>query len=285
MSNLPEILGKNGISARVIAASSTSAGKRLTTLELKYPRFIHSELKTHRAFSTNSASSRAIPVAKMIEQVRSNPAIPVYFGVNQPGMQAQDVEVDPTWANAWWKGTSLQAVHFAEIAEANHLHKQITNRILEPWQFMTTLVSATEWENFFEQRIHSAAQPEIRELAVCMQTAMVEAEYTETLWHTPYVTRAEFEELGEDTAIKVAIARCCRVSYNRQGIGQFSVEEDIARYGSLIELGHWSPTEHVAIAMTNPKVHSGNFRGWHQQRNIIQGIAPFLPNFMNYLEC
>ena len=273
MSYLSVVQGKGGISAKVVAASISTSGKKLTTLELRYPRWILAELNAHRMLSRNSASSRAIPVERFIEQVRYDPATPIHWGLNQAGMQAQDLEVSLGWANNWWKRASLCALLFAEEAQEHKLHKQIANRILEPWQFMTTLVSATEWDNFFEQRISPAAQPEICELALCMQEAMEQADYTETLWHLPYITTSE-EELSFEDQKKVSVARCCRVSYNRQGVNQSYVSEDLRRHSALLESGHWSPFEHIAVALTDVKYRSGNFRGWHQYRNIVQGINP-----------
>lgn len=273
MSYLSVVKGKGGISAKVVAASVSTSGKKLTTLELRYPRFIHSEFMTHRQFSRNASSSRAIPVERFIEQVSTNPATPIHWGENQSGMRAKTTEVNTAWARQWWNMAAQTAVEFAGEAKDMGLHKQIANRILEPWQFMTTLVSATEWDNFFAQRISPAAQPEICELALCMQEAMVLADYTETLWHLPYITASE-EELTLEDQKKVSAARCCRVSYNRQGVNQSYVSEDLSRHNALLESGHWSPFEHVAVALTDVKYRSGNFRGWHQYRNIVQGVNP-----------
>jgi hypothetical protein len=285
MKYLSEVEGLNGISAKVVAASVSSVGKKLTTLELRYPRFIHSELMTHRLFSRNASSSRAIPVSKMIEQVKHNPATPIHWGLNQPGMQAQDEQVDTNWANNWWGMAAYTARTFAETANEMGLHKQITNRILEPWQFMTTLVSSTEWDNFFAQRISPAAQPEINELALCMKQAMEGATYTQTLCHLPYI-RPTDEGLSLDDKMKVSVARCCRVSYNNLNADSHSFD-DIERHDSLLESGHWSPFEHVAVAMNNPDIQSSNFRGWHQYRNILQKVKPMLPievDCLNHME-
>jgi len=284
MKYLSEAKGKNGISAKVVCASVSSVGKKLTTLELRYPRFIHSEFMTHRLFSRNAASSRAIPVSKVIDQVVNNPVIPVHFGLNQSGMQASDDQVELSESLEWWLEASRNAVWSAEDAIKLNLHKQISNRILEPWQFITTLVSATEWDNFFAQRISPAAQPEIQELAKCMKQAMNEAEYRKVGWHMPYITYKERTTMSDINARKLSVARCCRVSYNNQGSDKFSIDDDIKRYDSLLEAGHWSPFEHVAQSLSSEKIRSGNFNGWMQYRNIVQVVKCFYPVDLDYLD-
>lgn len=157
--------------AKIILDSINESGDRLTTFQLRYPRFIHSELMTHRVFSRNAMSSRAVPVAKMIAQVRENPAKPIHWGMNKPGMQATE-EVPVASAEHLWQKAANLAADVAEQMVKLNLHKQVANRILEPFQWMNTIVTATEWDNFFELRAHPDAQPEFQKLAVMMQNAM-----------------------------------------------------------------------------------------------------------------
>ena len=103
---------------KVIADSISESGKRITTFQLKYPRFIHSEVMTHRVFSRNASSSRAIPVKKMIEQVRNNPAMPIHWGANQSGMQAKN-ELNECFrkeVGRVWLGTAEDCVYQATWA-------------------------------------------------------------------------------------------------------------------------------------------------------------------------
>lgn len=74
--------------ARVLADSVSPHGVRLLTVEMTYPRIIHSEQMTHRVFSRNSASTRAIPLKNQIVNLIENPFVPEKFGINQPGMQS-----------------------------------------------------------------------------------------------------------------------------------------------------------------------------------------------------
>ncbi|MFZ9611624.1 MAG: hypothetical protein ACO294_13075, partial [Methylococcales bacterium] len=139
------------ISAKVIADSISPEGVRMTTMEIEYPRFILAELNTHRMLSKNSASSRAIPVKTMHEFIRDNPATPVHWGKNQPGMKANEEVGSAVKAEAIeiWNRAKDDAIHWADaLAHKLAVHKQIANRITEPWMTMKTVISGTEWNNF-----------------------------------------------------------------------------------------------------------------------------------------
>lgn len=263
------------ISAKVIADSISPCGDRLTTMELEYPRFIHGELMTHRVFSRNAASSRAIPTAKLIEQVQTNPAMPIEWGSNQPGMQAGPPLTD-TWvdcAEATWRQAAREAAARAEALAKFNVHKQVVNRILEPFMWMKTIISSTEWENFFIQRISHESQPEMRRLAFFMEIALENSapEYVgPECWHMPYMDDTTYDIMNVAgynffDALGVSVARCARVSYMNHGAGK-TIDEDLALYKRLKASGHWSPFEHVA---TPSRAHSsGNFTGWYQLRHL-----------------
>jgi len=266
---------KTVISAKVIEDSITQEGKRITTLQLVYPRFIHSEVMTHRLFSRNASSSRAIPVAKMIEQVSTDPAMPIHWGANQPGMQAKAEVSDTAEARIYWVAAARSAAIMAEKMHTLGLHKQVANRILEPYQWIHVVLTATEWDNFFALRDHEDAQPEIRELAIQMKLAMAESVpsilyYGE--WHMPYVTGKEVlcsEVFGMGTMIlcKVSAARSARVSYLTHDGAKPDIEKDLALFERLaggIPL-HASPLEHQA---TPGNTDTGNFVGWTQFRKL-----------------
>lgn len=281
---------------KVVEDSISAAGKRLTTLQLRYPRFIHAEFMTHRVFSRNASSSRAIPVKRMLEMVRTEAAMPIHWGKNQPGMQA-DVECD--WveqiAAEWqWQFAANQAANVAETMMKMNLHKQVVNRILEPFQHISVIVTATEWENFFHLRDHKDAQPEIRHLAGMMKQAMDDSKPTllhPGEWHTPYVDKVwggyDDEELlgytpdkraekpvliplGE--ALQVSSARCARVSYLTHDGKVASVDDEIALYERLVgsEPLHASPVEHQATPFDSPTKKSKNFVGWFQHREAVE---------------
>lgn len=250
-----------GISAKIIADSVATyflhgkmvEGVRLTTFQLRYPRFIHAELMTHRVFSRNASSSRAIPVLTMLWQIIVDPAMPVYWGANQAGMQAKaELKGFKRWlAIRSWRTARYPAVFAAFVAYKIGLHKQIANRICEPWAYISVVVSATEYENWFKLRLHVDAQPEIRELADLMHTARLLSKPRRLeagAWHLPYVTEHERKTLPVEDAIKVSVARCARVSYLTHDNQVPSIEQDLQLYERLVGSVplHASPAEHQA---------------------------------------
>lgn len=267
---------REGISAKIICDSISPLGIRLTTFELRYCRFILSEFNTHRVFSRNSASSRAIPVKKMIQDVIDDPVIPVYWGKNQAGMQAKEElsGINLNLTKFLWSFARYPACGIAYAMTKLSLHKQIANRIIEPWMWTKTIVTATEWDNFFELRIHKDAQPEIYSLASSMYSEYLNSypniiEYGQ--WHLPYVTKEELFRYDLDILIKVSAARCARVSYLTHDGKTPDINKDIKLYDSLVGAVpiHGSPTEHQATPNKNTKFDK-NFKGWHQHRADIE---------------
>lgn len=270
--------------AKVIADSVTKHGKRITTLELRYQRFVHAEFMTHRVFSRNASSSRAIPVKRMIDEAINDPAMPIHWGKNQPGMQAREEHSEmvvvgyDSWnephycsREAAWLRARDKAVEVAKaFAEAGY-HKQIVNRLLEPFIHIKVVVTATEWHNFFTLRDHPDAQPEIHALARVMGEAMdgsVPTLLGHHEWHLPYVTPLERATMPAELLLKLSTARCARVSYNNHDGSAPNVDKDLQLYEQLIvaEPLHASPCEHQARPATNAEIHSRNFRGWIQHR-------------------
>lgn len=277
------------IYAKIIAASISPWGIPLYTLELCYQRFVHAEFMTHRVFSRNASSSRAIPVPKMIEQVRSHPAMPVHWGKNQPGMQAQS-QVDDytaTTAAANWVRAAVDAANRAEVLMDLGIHKQVANRLLEPFQWIKVIVTATEWDNFFELRDHEDAQPEIHELATQIRAAIAGAEPRLLMpgeWHLPYIYESELDEFPLIDLRKASGARCARVSYLTHDGAATSIEKDVGLYERLVGARpiHASPIEHQATPdkrrtflksirgeYANPQLH-GNLKGWIQHRKLVE---------------
>ena len=281
------------IQAKVIAHSIAN-DIPIVTLQLKYPRMIHEEFMTHRVFSRNASSSRAIPVAKMLDRVREEHATPIHWGRNQPGMQAEaELEgMEKEAAQGLWHTAAMSAASYAEGMTELNVHKQIANRLTEPFQHINVIVTATEWDNFFKLRDHKAAQPEIRELAQRIREAISnsnpnELKYGE--WHLPYLISSD-KELNINDARLVSAARCARVSYVNHDNSDPDTYKDIALARRLIASGHFSPTEHQATPMEyvsgalydrkeweNGITHmdkyanlwSGNFKGWIQYRQLL----------------
>ena len=270
------------ISAKVVC-DSIFKGNRLTTLEIELHRFVLPEFNTHRTLSRNFQSSRAVPVEKMIEQVRSNPAMPVHWGKNQPGMQANEELSGQDLINVKreWLAASASAVYHAKFLKSMGAHKQVVNRVLEPFMWTKGVVTATEkaWNGFFDLRCHKDAQPEIQALAFEIKKALEESEPVEREegdWHLPYVDDFAVRSLN---AIKVSASCCGQVSYRNL---DDSLDKAIKIYDmlNLPENGvykedppHFSPTEHQVKFSEGYEIKwSGNFQteGFMQYRKALE---------------
>ena len=261
------------VQARVIEDSiSPLHGTRITTLSLRYPRFIHSEFMTHRVFSRNASSSRAIPVAKQLEMIRNNPVIPQYWGANKPGMQA-DLEVTTevkSIAIETWMAACDSALRYAKILNDLGIHKQLVNRILEPYSFISVIVTATDWDNFFALRISKMAQPEIRDLAIVMRDVMEASKPGERQYHLPYVTEYERGHHDLKTVMMLSAARCARVSYLNHDGSSPQLDKDLSLATTLMTEKHASPFEHPASACVNlSPCRIRNYRNWDQFRSVL----------------
>lgn len=309
-----------GFDAKVLADSQSPAGYRLTTLEATFPRFVLAEFNTHRVFSRNSASSRAIPIAKQLRRVLEDPYVPIEFGSNQPGMQAgpplegvKREAAEREWLSARDDAVrrvlglvsdpavlagdddldgALRRVEEAIRDKAQpdtwlNVHKQVANRLLEPFMWHTVIVTATEWENFFNLRCHPDAQPEIRLVAESMRTAVEASEpaqLAEDEWHLPLVRPEDREQVSPEDLIKISAGRCARVSYLTHA-GLRDLDADVELHDRLLESGHMSPLEHPARPLSAEELEagewSGNFRGWRPYRKEISGeqnpLGPRVP--------
>lgn len=291
--------------ANVILSSVSPGAPQITTLHLRYPRFIHSEIMTHRVFSRNARSSRAVPVTRMIEEIRTNPVVPWHWTGHKPGMQGVAGHDEIVWVqkllmpedgyayghSSDWEGTIVEktgmppedawvlaAQRAAQAAEAfadAGYHKQVCNRLLEPFMWIDTLVTATEWDNFFELRIHPDAEPHIHDLAVLVKEAIdnCSPQWLEPgEWHMPYITDSERHGMSQEFLLDLSSVRNARISYAPFD-GQDSQEKEKARVdllkGSPL---HASPFEHVAMA--DPQghwtEHHRNFRGYAQYRGFLE---------------
>jgi thymidylate synthase ThyX len=259
-------------SARVLLDSESSLGVRLTTLEVTFPRFVLAEFNTHRVFSRSSASSRAVPTAKLLERVESDPVLPLEWGRNKAGMSASDVlsQEEADAAMRVWLLARDDAVRRARELLDLKVHKQELNRILEPFLWHTVVVTATEWQNFFELRCATNAQPEIRAAAIRMRAA-IDASRPQVLmhgeWHTPLL-QADERGLDAETRKRISAARCARVSYLTHE-GTREIAKDLELYERLKNDRHLSPFEHVATPASDVEFHA-NFRGWTQMRAEVE---------------
>lgn len=263
----------------ILADSISPLGVRLTTFEVTFPRFILAEVNTHRMLSRNSASSRAIPTEKLIEQVRKNPFLPETFNKRVKGMGVGEAfsEQEREEAEVIWRHAALEAVKHAQFLNDLELDKSRVNRLLEPFMWHTAIISGTEWSNFFALRTDKGAQPEFRIIAEMMEEAydfnhrLKKTKYFDYgEWHRPLVFEEDEKALiGDDKALNLLSAgRCARVSYDRQHDTE-AIEKSIDRAEKLKSSGHWSPLEHIATPAKDDNSFSGNLRGWTQYRKLF----------------
>lgn len=308
--------------AEIILASQGPDQKPIYTIRLRYPRIIHSELLTHRVFSRNARSSRAVPVKTMLNEVRNTPFVPWHWGKNQKGMQAE-IECNevvrvksvaysngslssydswPLSRDAAWLAAAEKSAEVAEAFMKAGYHKQLANRLLEPFSWIDTLVTATEWDNFLWLRDHSDAEPHLQDLARLVKVAIENAKVWDLEpgeWHLPYITSEDIQktdftdvpEAGYEWLCKISAARCARISY-KPFDGDASYERELERYNSLVTADrvHASPLEHQATpddftfgyegqfgetltnVWSNPELH-GNLDGYIQYRKTIPNEA------------
>jgi hypothetical protein len=317
------------ISAKRILHSISPEQIELKTVLARYPRFIHAEELTHRVLtstpdmiieindgvmydrnlSRNASSSRAIPVQRLIDDIIRDTAMPIHWGKNQRGMQANQENNEPIFIEAIdedtltrgflecspeeaWLLARDKAIKVARAFDEAGYHKQVVNRLLEPFAHINVLITATDWDNFFELRDHKDAQPEIQALARSIKDAFADSEpqlLQPGQWHLPFVTEFEQEWLDLETQKKVSVARCARTSYLTHEGKQPQVQKDIQLFNDLVGARplHASPAEHQATPdvrvdghvgpygewrverWQQPNLH-GNLRGWNQNRKFIE---------------
>lgn len=284
---MSKFAGTEHLYARVERASKNMYGDVLTTLVVRFPRFVLAEFNTHRAFSRNSASSRAIPVEKQLTMLRESPFAPFEWRAEKSGMQGGDELTGEDLLAAQRLWTSIYDHTMNQVEEylgksSRRMHKSLINRLLEPFMFHTVVVSSTEWENFFIQRCTPDAQPEIR-VAAEMMRDVVSSSRPELVgpaeWHTPFVQPDE-RKLPILNRMKLSVARSARVSYLNHD-GTRVLEKDYELFDKLTNSGHWSPFEHVAMPqnrMSDAPIPKGNFSGWQQLRHSQKWVGELRRN-------
>lgn len=273
--------------AEVIEDSVSQDGIRLVTVQYRCPRSILAELNTHRCISKSARSSRAVPTAKLLNEVADDPYIPDWT-VNKPGMQGDpaDPETAALLTEAWLRARDRALADVSYMHQLGNPHKGDVNRILESWMWVDGVITSTDWANFFSLRIHPAAHPAMRALAEAIKQAMDASTPVERFpnldspanWHLPYITKKERADLPLPRLRLVSAARCGRVSYRPHDGSDADVERDLKRGLEMMAARplHASPFEHVAAPdhlwsgsyWAHPAEHR-NFRGWRQYRAML----------------
>lgn len=272
-------------SAKIIKHSVTEWGQEIVTFEIEHPRMVHADFMTHKMFSKNGSSSRAIPVMAMLKRIWNDPVIPVYWGKNQSGMEAREeiTGLRLVLAKLVWNLAGKSSCIFSFLLSKLGLHKQLSNRITEPFGFIKLVVTGTSFDNFYRLRDHQSAQPELQDLARKMKKAH-EASTPKLLksgeWHLPYVDDDGFE-FDIESKLKLSSSLCAQTSYRKS---DETLDKAYTVYDRLIdsEPAHFSPMEHQATPLSDEssvffthkdklgRLWSGNFCGWGQYRQKIQ---------------
>lgn len=296
-------------STNIIALSENAlTGTTLFTAIFEYPRIIHAEFMTHRQWSKNSSSSRAIPANRVVEQLETNMFVPEYWGKNQSGMKARDALDEEVAARAQeiWIETGRSVIESTKLLQGLNLHKQLTNRISECFQMIKVCASGTEKNNFIHLRDHGDAQPEIQDLAVSFREGL---ERTKPVilypgdWHLPFFGDGYWHHAcatSLDDARMISVSCAAQTSYRRS-------DDSIEKARDLFKVFfdtthiHASPAEHQATPLENPNLYrnrqltfedmftggnegathvdkngdvwSGNFKHFAQYRQFIPGNA------------
>jgi len=302
----------SGIEAEVLCKSKSDYGPDLVTLRIRFPRFVAEQFLKHRMFSCNAVSSRAMSVPKMNNWILGHTSEPIFWGAQKKGMQPdqkcdnllKDVEAfgyyldleGITPEEAWYEARNF-AMAMAQAYWNAGYHQQIPNRLTHAFQMAEYIVTATDFENFFNLRLRDkAAQSEINKLADVMNQAIELSDYIGLYegWHLPYVTEEEKQSLSVEDLRVVSAARCAIISYNNHDTDQLlSVDKAYKIYNHLINdtNPHYTPMEHQAKALTsveNIKVgfmksmaedvnyptkslgYFANLKGWKSQRYLLE---------------
>lgn len=270
-------------SAKVVLDSIAPCGRRLITVEASYARFIHSEVLTHRDRERNSGSARAKPASWMMDMVTNDPVIPIFWGSEQRGMKTGGAVDDPVEAQAEWLRARDSALAHAKRLTELGVHKSLVNRVIEPYCWISTVMSSTEWNNFFRLRAHPDAEIHFQQLAYELKQLIKESEPQELRageWHLPYIEVDDYDTVIQhclkapdnppmiEILKRASVARCTRVSYWTHGTNKKDIAKDLALFETLMSgsgFGHWSPLGHVASACSE-LIQSGPFIGWKQFR-------------------
>lgn len=297
------------IKAEMLAHSVSEAGAEAITMRVTMPRIVLAEFNTHRKLSKNTSSSRAIPIKKMIQHVRDNMFTPVWWGKNQSGMQAAEelTGIHLKIAKKAWRLIGLGACTAATLMNKIGVHKQITNRLIENFSYVTVIFTGSDIDNFLWLRNHDDAQPEIHEVARAIVKAHRESTprlLAKDEWHLPLVKDEERESLDLATQIILSVARCASTSYQTVDGKMLTIEraKDIFLKLSDSDVLHASPFEHqltpdslvevdvrrkgsrkftTQVVWENPQLH-GNTIGWMQNRKMQpkESYASDSPHFL-----
>lgn len=265
----------NDITASVICDSINRSGTRLTTFQVHCPKFLLQEIARHRVFSLSFNSARAIPAKVMRISATFEPEA---WLSNQPGMTGgkELTGIKLFCAKLIWRSLSIITKLGHKGLQASGLHKQYTNRWLEPIVWVDGVISSTDWDNYIALRAHPAAQPEMQALAYAIKRLLSDHKPKFLIageWHLPYIEKSETSNFDIAELCMISAARCARVSYGFSNIRDVAADFKRAEMLIVSKPSHFSPFEHVAFCPELAEIktiQSGNYRDWAQLRQMME---------------
>lgn len=285
----------------ILSSISVRTKLVITTMHIRVPRIIWPEILTHRVLSRNARSSRAVPERVMLEEIQRDPFVPWHWTRIQQGMQGEaghdnpvvllnpktDLEEIHSNERAWLLARD-SALGYAKAFAGAGYHKQIFNRIVEPYMWIDGLITTVTWNNLLWLRDDDAAEPHLRDIAVAIKQVLDSAkpqQLDDGDWHLPYIAAADYAAAADrfprmsqqnEWLRKISAARCARMSYVPFN-GEASYEAELQRYLRLTSDArlHASPMEHQATPdfqladgrWARPELH-GNLLGFVQGRKL-----------------
>jgi hypothetical protein len=281
---LSKVETPNGGYAEVVKHSVSPDGKEIITFSLKYGLIIHAEVLRHKLLNHSVKSNRAIPCKNIRREVLDDPYVPVHFGSNQPGMVADKEHPFQKLVRNTWKAARYPAVGVHWFLDKIGVHKEVCNRLLNPWQWVRETLTGTELDNFYNLRLHRDAQKDVYVLAKAMYQAQ-EKSSPELLqageWHVPYVgtyreggklvyADTNGDRISSEEAIKCSAARCARSSYDKHDGTSTNLKNDLKLYQRLIDSdpAHASPCEHIGTPMEYPEIEMDQGIEYYDDTNV-----------------
>lgn len=284
---------------------SIAGGRELVTFVIEFPRVVLAETVTHRMnsdswgdtfavcertttrdISKNSASSRAIPHERFVRKIMNDPYRPAWTGA-KGGMQGDPVpDAKADEADKVWLAARDDMLLRAEQLNCLGIHKQDSNRLLEPWAWVTQVVTSTKsgWDNFFALRCHEMAHPAFRKVARLMYLAYLDSvpdQIGNGQWHLPFVPRDQalavfwlpekmisWREMPAE--LRRSAARCAWVSYenHEKDATDEAADRTCERLVGSSPV-HASPFEHQGTPAGAYWGYDGNLPGWGQLRKFL----------------
>lgn len=262
-----------GYRVHLVCASTSEGGTPIGTFFLNFPRRRLVEMNTHCAFARNARSTRAVPTRNFIEEVLTDPAMPIHIGKNQAGMVSSEEVDDLAHIKRILLDSRIPMIEAVKQLEGTH--KQFINNLLEFWMWTTQIVTTSMYglDNFLKQRSAEAgAAPEMAAIQGGMKVGrelMTHAPIK--AWHIPFILPEE-QSFSLSEQLCISIGRCASISYNSPGRKEVDYKADIDRvFDRLLSNNpkHESPFEHQAVWTGYPNARFAKFTGWCSVRTMM----------------